>query len=187
MLKHCFTRVQFVQFGLLILFSLLPEMSTSATGGPLSGKPHENSKAALSITSEKMVFQNLKDKIIFEGTVIIKKAGLRLSSDRAEVFLVRKTTTPTSDIQDNTQQVSKIIASGQVQIKKGTQNAKADKGVFDKDKSVITLTGNPELWEEGYRIKGTEIVFFMDEERTLVSDSEVIIEDVSSGFNPGKK
>ncbi len=184
MLKRLFIRKQLV---LLLLFSLFPGWGLSAAEISVAEsspeKSLEKSNDPLSITSDKMVFQNLKDKIIFEGTVIIKKEGLLLESDRAEIFLIQETAPSELEKVNGAQQVSKIIASGQVRIKKGTQHAKAEKGVFDRLKEVIILTGNPELWEEGYRIKGKEITFFMDQERTLVTESEVVIQNAPGDIN----
>ncbi len=188
MLKRLFIRKQ---FALLLLFPLLTGASLSDSESPFPEKTPgkslekslESSNDPLSITSDKMVFQNLKDKIIFEGAVVIKREGLLLESDRAEIFLIRSTVPSSPEEGDKAQQVSKIIASGHVRIKKGAQHATAEKGVFDKIKEVIILTGNPELWEEGYRIKGREITFFMNEERTLVAESEVLIQNASGGLN----
>lgn len=189
MLKRLYIRKQFT---LLLLLSFLTGASLSAAEtrfpekrlGKSLGKPNN----PLSITSDKMVFQNLKDKIIFEGTVVIQQEGLLLESDRAEIFLVRATESSSLESssprdENKAQQVSKVIASGKVRIKKGVQQAKAEKGVFDRMKAKIILSGNPELWEEGYRIKGKEITFLMDEERTLVTESEVVIQNADGGLN----
>ncbi len=186
MLKHFSIRKH---FALLLFLPLLAGTNLNAADTPFSGKSSgkttEKSNAPLSITSEKMVFQNLKDKIIFEGTVVIKKEGLLLESDRAEIFLIGSKTL--SEEEKEGQQVSKIIASGNVRIKRGSQRATAEKGVFDRVNDVIILSGNPELWEEGYRIKGREITFFVNEERTLVAESEVVIQNTSGGLNLRKK
>jgi len=184
MLKHLFIRKQ---LALLLFLPLLTGTNLSAAAPASSGKSpshlFKESNEPISITSDKMVFQNLKDKIIFEGTVVIKKEGLLLESERAEIFLIRRAEPSETGAEKQPQQVSKIIASGNVRINKGTQYAKAEKGTFDRIKEVLVLTGNPELWEEGYHIKGEEIIFFMKEERTLVTQSEVLIQNASGGLN----
>jgi len=101
-----------------------------------------------------------------------------IESERAEVFLDRST--PSSSFLpkgDGEQQVSKIIASGNVRISKGRQHAKAEQGVYERGKETITLTGHPEVWEDGYQVKGAVITIFMNEERTLVAESEVLIHE----------
>ncbi len=123
-----------------------------------------------------MILKNLKDTIIFEGAVTIHKQDLVIESERAEVFMQRSgASSSLLPAADEEKQVSKIIASGNVRIKKGKQHAKAEKGVYDREKEIVTLTGQPEVWEDGYRVKGKVITLFMKEERTLVADSEVII------------
>lgn len=133
---------------------------------------------AVSITSEKMVLQNLKHKIIFEGKVTIINADLVIESERAEVFL--DPSGSASSILpggDNQQQVTKIIASGNVRIKKGKQRAKAEKGIYERGKEIVTLTGHPEVWEDGYQVKGSVITIYLNEERTQVAESEVLIHE----------
>jgi len=196
MLEHLFIRKH---LALLLLLPFLVGTNLDAADMPFSGKSSgkalepstEKSNAPLSITSDKMVFQSLKDKIIFEGSVVIKKEGLLLESDHAEIFLTGSKTSSSASLLSEEgkegQQVSKIIASGNVRIKRGSQQAKAEKGIFDRVNDVIILSGNPELWEAGYRIKGREITFFVNEERTLVAESEVVIQNTAGGLNLGKK
>ncbi len=142
----------------------------------------------VSISSKKMVLQNLKDKIIFEGNVKIINKDLVIESERAEVFLERSAPASTFLPDGNgEQQVSKIIASGNVQITKGKQHAKAEQGIYERGKEIITLTGNPEVWEEGYQVKGSVITIYMNEERTLVAESEVVIHENKAGAGFRKK
>ncbi|MFQ5729386.1 MAG: LptA/OstA family protein [Waddliaceae bacterium] len=159
----------------LVVIAILPLIWGTrlfSAEGPLSQK----SGGPVSITSEKMVLQNLKDKIIFEGSVEIQNEDLVIESDHAEVFMKRSEQTFSLLPGENAeQQVSKIVASGNVRIKNGDQRAKAKKGVYDRVKEVIVLTGDPEVWEDGYHVKGKVITFFITEERTLVAESKVVI------------
>lgn len=144
----------------------------------------KKSSGSILITSERMILKNLQDKIIFEGTVIIRNEDLVIESERAEVFMAKSGSSPSLlPGSDEEKQVSKIIASGNVRIKKGRQHAKAERGVYDREKEIIVLTGHPEVWEDGYQVKGKVITFFMAEERTLVIESEVVIHQGSQGTN----
>ncbi|MFQ5597726.1 MAG: LptA/OstA family protein [Nitrospiria bacterium] len=161
-------------------FEANPVFADAAVSNKLSGP--------VSIHSEKMVLQNLENKIVFEGNVEILNQGLSIKSERAEVFLKRSEQSLTLlPGQKGDQQVSRIIAYDNVRIQRGSQHAVAEKGVYDREKEVIVLTGNPQVWEEGYQVKGKVITFFIKEERTLVAESEVLIHNDSAVADLRKK
>jgi lipopolysaccharide export system protein LptA len=140
----------------------------------------------VSITSNKMTVKSLEDLIIFEGNVFIKKGDLKIHSDRAEVFLAPKRPgqqKPSPSLlgpeAKGDKDVSRIEATGHVDVQQGTKHAKAEKGVYDKNKDQITLTGSPEAWENDYHVKGKVITLFIAENRSLVEGSQVVIQSGS--------
>jgi hypothetical protein len=40
------------------------------------------------------------------------------------------------------------------------------------------LTGDPEVWESGYRVTGTKMTMFLKEDRSVVEGSRVVINDM---------
>ena len=163
---------------LFLIFSpfLREEVLSAADSSPSSATAEP-----VSITAEKMTLKNLEDRIVFENAVVIKQGALTITADRAEVFLVRIERSPPDEVKSAEQEreVSKIVALGNVKVKRGLQRAKAEKGVYDRGREVIVLTGDPEVWDAGYHVKGEVITFFIAEERTLVSDSQVVIHNGS--------
>lgn len=159
-------------------------------------KPAPNpSDDPISITSNKMTVKSLEDIIIFEGNVFIKKGDLKIVADRAEVFLTpRKSDQPKSSSSLLTgpgskgdKDVSRIETLGNVDVQQGTKHAKAQKGVYDKSKEEIILTGEPEAWENNYRVKGKVITLFIAENRSLIEGSQVIIHPGSGQVKPKAK
>jgi len=136
----------------------------------------------VSITAEKMTLKNREGRITFEHAVSIKQGDLRIKSDHAEVFLSEGQAPPSPGEEGEGREVARIVVTGNVSMRKGAQRAKADKGVYDREKEVIVLTGKPEVWDAGYRIKGKVITFFILEEKTLVSESRVVIHNGSEGL-----
>jgi len=178
---HCLTR-KHALFLLILPLALL--------GGRLAFSedvPLQKLDGPILITAEKMTLKNLEGLIIFEHSVSIKNGELKIDADYAEVFL-SSAEVPSSnpDKSGEGREVSKIVATGNVAIKKGLQRAKAEKGVYDRKKEVIVLTGHPEVWDDGYNIKGKVITFFIAEETTLVSESQVVIHQGAEGFSRKK-
>jgi len=57
-----------------------------------------------------------------------------------------------------------------------TKNATADHAVYRRDPAEnVVLTGQPETWEEGYRVRGSKITIWLKEQRSVVEDSRVVI------------
>lgn len=193
MLKRSFFKKSFFLSLLSFLFLLIgPHGPLAAAGGSGSGR----SRDPISITAGKMVVQSLEDKITFEGDVLIKRGDLRIEADLAEVFLKEKeggqSLKPSSSLllegaPQGGKEIARIIVSGEVDIQQGDRRAKAKKGFYDKEKEKITLTGHPEAWENDYHIKGKTITLFLAENRTLVSESELVIRSESGGLELNTK
>jgi lipopolysaccharide export system protein LptA len=138
----------------------------------------------ISITSNKMTVKSLEDIIIFEGSVVINKGDLKILADRADVFLTPKKDDPTTSSSSllsgpaakGDKEVSRIETSGNVNVQQGDKHATAQKGVYDKRKEEIVLTGEPEAWENDYRVKGRVITFLIAQNRSLVEGSQVVIQ-----------
>jgi len=185
MLKRSFFK-KCLLLSLPLLFLGLYEVSAAEDGsGPIGDRD------PVSITASKMVIQSLENKITFEGNVFIKRGELKIEADRAVVFLeekgAKKSLKPSSSLllegaSQGGKEISSIIVSGKVDIRQGDRRAKAEKGRYDKEKEKITLTGHPEAWEKDFHVKGEKITFFLAENRTLVSESELVIRSGSGGL-----
>jgi len=160
-------------------------MDVSAAEAPVS----EKRNVPISIRSEKMTLKNLENKIIFEGAVLIRREEMTINADRAEVLLSESKGESKSVLEGSGdgREVQQITTSGNVRIVRGAQKAKADKGVYEKGKEVFVLTGHPEVWDNDFHVKGEVITFFIDEERTLVSESQAVIYNANKGLKREKK
>ena len=76
--------------------------------------------------------------------------------------------------------VSLIDAIGNVVMQQGDKKAKSRKAVYHQRDEVLVLTGDPEAWEEGYRVTGTKMTMFLKEDRSVVEGSRVVINDTES-------
>ncbi|MFQ5587879.1 MAG: LptA/OstA family protein [Nitrospiria bacterium] len=151
-------------------------------------QPSQEERSPISITSEKMVLKNLENKIIFEGAVSIRRGEVRINADKAEVLLSESAeSSALLSGEKDSRAVSRIITTGNVRVVRGAQKAKADKGVYKRGEEVFVLTGNPEVWDDDFHVKGKTITFFIEEERTLVAESQAVIRNGSLGSGEKKK
>ena len=168
------SRHWFIRKYSLFLFALPLIFGGSLIAADIS--PLQRPDGPVSISAEKMTLKNLEGMIIFEQAVSIKNEDLMINADHAVVFLIASDPSSSSSSKTSERrEVSKIVVTGNVVVERGLQHAKAEKGVYDRVKEVIVLTGKPEVWDAGYNVKGKVITFFIAEERTLVSESEVVI------------
>lgn len=160
-------------------------INTSFAETTLPEKPN----VPISIRSEKMTLKNLENKIIFEGKVLITREDMTINADRAEVLLSESKGESDSVLEETNdgREVEKITTLGNVLIVRGAQKAKADKGVYESGKAVFVLTGNPEVWDNDFHVKGEVITFYIDEERTLVSESQAVIYNGKAGLSRKEK
>ena len=176
-------RLRFVKKSFLLVISLIGcfvvfEGQVGAQNQPTLPKDGE----PISIRSEKMTAKNDENRVIFEQNVVIVKGDLQIRADRVEVVFHRTAgssdqSTPLVLGDQNTQEVYRINATGNVDLKQGTRRAKADQAVYDQGEDKIVLTGNPEAWEKDYRVTGKKMIFFLKEDRSIVEESQLMIRD----------
>ena len=100
-----------------------------------------------------------KDQLaVFEGKVEALQGTTRLTSDKMTVFY-RSGEQKKSSGQPA---VSKIIVEGNVFLANPRETARGGEGVYDVDKSVVTLSGDVELTRDKNILKGHKLVYNMD-------------------------
>jgi lipopolysaccharide export system protein LptA len=174
-------RLRFVKKAILLIISLIGCIvafgtQVRAQNHPTSAKDEE----PISIRSEKMTAKNDENRVIFEQNVVIVKGDLQIRADRVEVLFRRtagssEQNTPLVLGDQNAQEVYRINATGNVDLKQGTRRAKADQAVYDQGEDKVVLTGNPEAWEKDYRVTGKKMIFFLKEDRSIVEESQLMI------------
>lgn len=162
----------------LKFFSLLFILALSL---PLSlygqDKDETEAKSPLEITSEKMKTEDNGRKIIFIGNVHGTWEDVVLDSDILEIYTrpseesdLPKTGPAQAGLGEG-QELEKIIAIHNVDITKGTKKAKGDRAVYIEKSRKMTLTGTPNAtaWDDKNELQGSEMVYFLDEDRLEVT------------------
>lgn len=168
-------------------------------------KDHDSSQP-VEITADALeVFQE-KQTAVFSGNVDAKQGELILRADKMTVYYregggnnkAKKEGSLMPDADMGSKSISKIVAIGDVFIISGTETAKGEKGVFDVDNNIISLSGSVVLTNGENTLKGDSLIYDIGRGKSkLVSQKGagqkgrvrgvfVPGEDVKEKFNPKK-
>lgn len=128
-----------------------------------------NRDAPVDIHSEEMTVDFEKHRIVFKGDVKVVQSDFSMAA--------REVTAVFGESADD---IMKIVAEGDVSIRKGDKTAWGEKAVYERESATILLTGSPVLKQGRNFIKGQEIRVSLDEDRMEVKGS-VEAEFVLSG------
>jgi len=166
-------------------------MPSPALALPLAEKQTigEN-KSPLEITSDRMRSENQNRKIIFSGNVKSQWGDLEIKSDVLEIYTFAPegvNASANNNIMGD-QELEKIVALGNVRIKKGDRRARGDKAIYFDRQQKIILTGTPKAvaWDGKTNIEGREMIFFLERDRFVVND-RVIFKMYPKNEEPGKR
>jgi lipopolysaccharide export system protein LptA len=167
-----------------IALLLLPFLLTGFGSVSAQTDIKDKDKGPIHITSDSMTANN-KDKIItFTGNVVTKRGGSTIYSDALKIYYQdnkndekkgvkkepkSKTSQETEGFSSN---VTKILAIGNVKIEQGERYATGERAEYFENEKKIVLTGNPVAWEKGNKILGTEMIFFIDRDETIIKGSK---------------
>jgi len=166
-----------------------PAMSAgeAASGSPRAAAgnaaPHEKKasepQAPVKISADSAEYFNTEGLVIFTGNVVAVQADTTLSAERMEVAFDKPAQAlekPATGIgaPANAQRISKIVAEKKVSFRQvdpesGKERyATGEKGVYDVEQRLVTMTGNPRLWEGKNVIVGDEMTFSLDDKKVNV-------------------
>lgn len=148
------------------------------------------------ITAHSLVFKNQENTASFAGKVVMTKGDFVMHADQMIVYFAGEAhpafpkkggksggppQAPAADLPTfGNRAVSLIDATGNVVMQQGDKKAKSRKAVYHQRDEMLILTGDPEAWEQGYRVTGTKMTMFLKEDRSIVEGSRVVINDTES-------
>jgi lipopolysaccharide transport protein LptA len=158
---------------------MIPTNAFSAKSKDKLKKSQENKP--IEIQSDKLRSENEGKKFIFSGNVLSNWGDLEIKSDILEVYANPKSKVDrkkaTEDVSQAGQDLDKIIAIGNVDIKKGDRRAKGDRAHYDNKKQIIVITGEPSAtaWEGENIIKGKKMTFILEEDLFKVEGRVILV------------
>jgi lipopolysaccharide export system protein LptA len=121
-------------------------------------------KGPIVITSSTLSADANSNIAVFEGSVVAQTDDITLQSDKMTVYY-------TSD-----GDVEKINAEGNIKLTKSGRVLTSKKAVYLAKEAKITFTGEPMAVEGPNIITGSKIIYLIDQDRSIVHDSKVYIE-----------
>lgn len=116
------------------------------------------------ITSQKLTADNKQKTAVFEGLVVAKTKDIFIYSDRMEV------------VYDNTEgRIKKIRAVGDVRVHNKNRAIFSEEAVYFGEEGKIIFNGEPKAVEGENVITGTQIIYFLKDDRTVVKGSRVVL------------
>jgi lipopolysaccharide export system protein LptA len=137
------------------------EKEKDQTGKP-DGKTNSlgffTSKKPVDIVSDTMEGLEKGKIIIFKGNVLTKQDDLRIFSDSL-----------TAHMNEESNEVERAEAEGNVKIVKAERTATCNHAVFENAKGEITLKGNVVVYSGADRLAGDTIIYYINEDRVTVT------------------
>jgi len=150
---------------LLILHNVLIILIVCVTASAAAVTDKAEKKPVV-ITSQSLTADNKNNTAIFEGSVVATTDDLTIYSDKMTVFY------------DNSEsKIREIIASGNVKVHKKERAIFSDEAVYIENEKKIIFKGHPKAVEGENVITGTQIIFFLDDDRAVVEGSRVILQN----------
>lgn len=115
--------------------------------------------------------EDRQDRVVLVGGVTVVQAGLRVRSQRMLVDY--------SDQGDFS--ISRITATGGVNVSRGNESARGDVAVYDLERRLITMAGNVELRRNGDSLSGGRLTIDLASGRASVDGKGASSGENSSG------
>lgn len=134
-------------------------INVQAVADDLVGKLDGQSEVR--IVADRMEAETLNNKVIFIGNVKASQNDVVIYAQKMTIFYLRGEEGKTNGIE-------RAEIEGDVRIVQTERMATAEKGLFLNQERQIILSGNAEVHQDDNVIKGDEIIYFLDEERSVV-------------------
>lgn len=126
----------------------------------------DEGKLPIHIESDVMEAIDKSGVVVFTGNVKTTRGKLVIHSDKLEVFYEKR-----EQGAETKRTVEKTVATGHVRIIHGERVGTGEQAVYDKSAEKITITGKAQVMEGPSRVSGKRIIFFINEDRSIVEGS----------------
>jgi outer membrane protein assembly factor BamD len=114
-------------------------------------------KKPVDIVSDTMEGFDKEKYVLFKGSVIAKQEDLFIFADTIEAYM-----------SEDTNEIEKAIAKGNVKIVKQDRTATCLEAVFENAKGEITLKGNVIVYQGQDKLSGDVIIYYVNADRVVV-------------------
>lgn len=151
-----------------------PEIKGAVKEGPglLGSQPALSRQAPVRITSDKMVYNQAENSVVFQGNVHGTHTDMAIWAERITAFFSDKKKSKdqkqdkgSGDLGDT---IESIVAEGNVRLVANKNEGACAKLTYNVPDAVIRMDGNPILREGQNTIRGESIMFYIRENRSEV-------------------
>lgn len=159
---------------LFLVLSICCPPVRAAKGGKSSGQSLNmndklvNSKSPIKITADRMVANQDRRTIIFEGHVIVRQEDLKITSNQLKVVLISSGGRSASDTSAPAEKIDYIEFTGNVKYTQQDRVATAQRAIFYQKEQKIVLYGKPVVTKGQDRIEGNLITIYVKQGRSVV-------------------
>lgn len=139
----------------------------------------------IQIEADHMTSTENSNSVLFSGDVDAKQGDVRIRSDKMTVYYTPKDDKKSKKgklSQDSSQQVTKLICVGNVEITRAEWLGTAKKMIYLAKERQVILVHNAKAWQDQNMVSGDKIIYYLDEGR-----SEVIGGRTAGNSGKGKK
>jgi lipopolysaccharide export system protein LptA len=129
----------------------------------------------INIEADHMSSTEKTNSVLFSGDVYVEQGDLEIKSDKMTVFYGDPEQKDGKKPVKTTQQIEKLICSGNVKLTREGWLGTADKMVYFAKKRQVVLSGNAQAWQDQNKVAGEKIVYYMDEGRSEVIGGSVTV------------
>ncbi len=159
---HRKRRHTIVRLPLIALFCVSVSLPASLpAGAQLSG----DSKAPIDIKADKSVYRG--GTTVLTGQVKIVQKGAELTADKVTIFRAEQTGSDNNPVKLGN--INRIIAEGRFTYKTDEQTLTGQKGVYERQKNTITVTGKVRFTNKnGNAVEGNKMVYQLNSKKVRV-------------------
>jgi len=148
-----------IHLALAALFAASP-----GRGAPDAGvKSSMTGMRQLEIEADHLHVEGKKQETLWRGHVKVKRGTTNITCDRMLSHY-------TED-----QEVTRVECHGNVQVVDQDKWAKGDRADFDNVTGILVVTGNPEAKQGGNHVRGTKVVFSVDQDTIEVDNATAVL------------
>lgn len=122
--------------------------------------------APIDFAANAIELQDKANRAVLSGGVTIRQSNMTLTADRVTVAY-------TGQVIGGSPQVSRLDASGGVTVVRPQQKARAQYGVYDLNRRVITMLGAVSLTQGSNTVTGGRLSINLDTGRAVIDGSSV--------------
>ena len=123
------------------------------------------SEAPIFIKAEKATYKG--NMTLLEGDVDVRQGSARIRSAEMEIY--REKSGDESEAPLQLGAVTEIVATGNFVYNTADERVSGDKGIYNREKQTIIVTGNVRVGQEGqFRLRGDRLVYDLQTKRARV-------------------